>query len=188
MNNDKIIFFTYGPMKAGKTRELVDMYNRNGGVDVLVIKPAIDTRTKPCRVQSRDGDAVPCIDVQDAAHLKKILSVFSEKTLLVDEAQFFSPEMIKMMVKDPSIENIFFYGLLTDYRGDCFKGSLEVLKYATYVTVLEAECDICKSLNATMNLNPSSHKSDDRIVIGDEEYLTVCHDCFDKGFDLPQCQ
>ena len=63
-----------GPMKCGKTAQILNEYKRQliAGKNVKMFKPTIDTRYGKSAVVSRNGIDIPAIEINDIEDLEKL--------------------------------------------------------------------------------------------------------------------
>jgi thymidine kinase len=182
-----MLVFRYGVMNSGKTAALLmlahqfDVLRRN----VLVLKPAVDTRTAASVITSRVGIAR---DVDIVVHAQTNLgpdgiepapSLFA---VLVDEAQFLSVAQIDQLRQLALRVRVVCYGLKTDYRGHLFPASQRLFEVADVVeemTTLCTQCDSVASRNVKFNGDVFVRDGDSTIDIGTEDkYIALCFGCF----------
>ena len=74
-----------GPMKSGKTQEILNEYKRQliAGRSVQMFKPLIDTRNGDC-IAVRNGINIPAVLIKRIADLKK----YDVDAYFIDEFQF----------------------------------------------------------------------------------------------------
>lgn len=138
--------FTYACMFAGKTTQLINVYEtyKRKGLDPIVIKPAVDDRegkfngwgTTSSRLIDKE---IPAYYYKDILELKNL----KYKTLLIDEAQFMTREDVLYVAElaDKGI-NVLAYGLKTDINGDLFEGSRALMALADELFEMENLCQI----------------------------------------------
>lgn len=185
------ISFLYGTMNSSKTANLLmTCHNYEAkGVNPLLVKPALDTRSK--YIESRIGlkkVADYVITKGNAiADSEKIFknAIKDDRPVLLDECQFFEPEFINNLcdlahsywldkAKDVSIMA---YGLLTDFMGKLFDGSKAWVENSDDVREIKTVCAYCNHkavYNALFNDNKLVTDGDSDIVIGDDEYRSLC--------------
>ena len=75
-----------GPMKCGKTQQILNEYKRQliAGKKVKMFKPTIDTRTANNVVASRNGIDIPAIPISKISDLEK----YEADVYCIDEFQF----------------------------------------------------------------------------------------------------
>ena len=172
------IIFIYGPMKSGKTARLIgDFYAMSEDHTVMVVRPALDTRSPNDKVKSRNGRELPCRVFASTESLSQQLAEAKPDYLLVDEAQFLSEDTLLFLVKQSlSGLHIRFYGLMTDYRGATFAASEVITRFATQMDPIFADCTCGKPAQFTRFTGESNGRT---IIVGhDEHYFPVCTACF----------
>lgn len=189
------VIFNYGVMNSSKTAQLL-MTNYNyisSGRTTVLIKPAMEDRSGKRVIASRVGikdNADILIDANETnrALIKKELlkAVYltddvesNVGAILVDEAQFFSKDTIKTLVRvsrDLEIQ-IMFYGLLKNFQNELFEGSKALIESADSIIEIKTTCIKCER-KATCNIrlvNGSPVYDGDEVEIGgNESYVSVC--------------
>jgi len=142
-NPGKLEVYT-GPMRSGKTRELlnrVDKISYVNGYNVLLVKPKVDTRDQD--VKTRFGSlSFPCKFI-DEDKPEKILNLVKEKekVIAIDETHFFSSKIIEVVEKLLDQDrNVLIAGLDLNFRGEVFGSMGELLARADEVNKLKAVC------------------------------------------------
>lgn len=177
------LYFKYGAMKSGKTLDLIrthDSYTKSGR-KVAVITPSLDDRFGKNLVKSRVGLEVKAypIEVGTIATHGLYDEMYDVDIILVDEAQFFTKEDIdylKIMTLHSDIP-VIAYGLKTTFQGVLFEGSKRLLEVAEDISEIKSVCHYCKD-KATHNLrlvNGAPTYMGDVVLLGDEDYIPVCH-------------
>ncbi len=132
------LYFYYSAMNAGKSTILLQSnYNyRERGMETLVLTPEIDSRFSRGKVTSRIGieaDATTFNQFDDLLSLcKRAYETNRFHCVLVDEAQFLSRLQVKQLsdVCDTLNVPVLAYGLRTDFQGNLFEGSMQLLAWA----------------------------------------------------------
>ncbi len=167
-----------GCMSAGKSSELIRRIERArlAYLPTIIFRPAIDTRSKPDHVESRNGQTSQAIVVEQA---REILKYSSHAVVIgLDECQFFGEDIIDVvltLVKQR--KKIICAGLDLDYRGKPFGPMPHLLALADRVDKLCAVCRKCGSDFASRTQRSVS--SNEQILVGDSEYEARCIDCFE---------
>ncbi|MCA9770063.1 thymidine kinase [Candidatus Dependentiae bacterium] len=174
-----------GPMFSGKSEELIRRLRRakiaNQGV--AAFKHSLDNRYAIECLVSHNGNT---IDAYPIDHEEKIYTLVSENKIDIigiDEAQFFSNELIQTVLK--LIENrkrVIIAGLDRDFRGIPFGCMPVLLAIADKVTKLQAICTIC-GVDATLSQrlvdNKPAKYNDPIVVVGAQEtYQARCRSCY----------
>ena len=158
-----------GSMFSGKTDELIRRLRRAtiARQHVQVFKPAIDVRYAVEKVTSHAGTDFAAIPVEKAADILKRLD--KETTVVaIDEAQFFDPDIVKVVGELVSHEmRVLVAGLDTDFRGEPFGSMPELMARAEHVEKLQAICMVCgEPASRTQRLiNGKPARFDDPIVV-----------------------
>lgn len=106
--------------------------------------------------------------------------------VLVDEAQFLTPEQVWQCARLADRENIpvLCYGLRTDFRGELFPGSAVLLGIADALIELKAVCHCGRK--ATMNLRvdaegASVREGEQTQIGGNGRYVALCRRHFGEA-------
>jgi len=148
------LYFRYGAMNSGKSTSLLQAaYNyEERGQSVVLAKPRVDTKGDQTIV-SRLGvtravdftiDESDDIYTRFQAHRASLLTVRSRDVacLLVDEAQFLTPQQVDDLLRIAIRENIpvLAYGIRTDFQTVAFPGSRRLLEIAHSLEELKTIC------------------------------------------------
>ena len=182
------LYFYYASMNAGKSSHLLqaDFNYRERGMATMLWTAALDSRSEGM-VRSRIGlesDAhkfTPETDLWttiSAAHKVQPLDC-----VLVDEAQFLSPDQVWQLARlaDEAGIPVLCYGLRTDFQGALFPGSAVLLGIADALVELKAVCHCGRK--ATMNLrvdeSGAAVKQGQQTEIGgNDRYVALCRKHF----------
>ena len=181
------LHFKYGAMNSGKSDTLIKTaYNyEERGLKVVVIKPKIDTKGDD-RVTARGGHTRK-VDIRADETLdlaKEITKIPNVACILVDEAQFLTPEQISQLYRVAKEQNIsvICYGLRADFRTAVFPGSRRLLEIADNIEKLPTMC-FCGS-QAEFNTRKVNGKyvfEGEQVAIDGEskvEYDSLCGSCY----------
>jgi len=166
-------------MFSGKTDALIARYEqaRDAGRTVVAVKPVRDGRHAPDRIVSHSGRAIPArsVDSLDAGE--------GAELVLVDEIQFFSPELAAAVdaLRDRGVD-VVAVGLDRDFRGEPFETTAVLANDATRVETLTGTCPRCGApATHTQRLIDGVPAPLDapRLVVGDAElYEPRCARCW----------
>jgi len=169
-----------GSMFSGKTDELIRrlVRARIARQKVQVFKPVIDDRYAIEKLASHAGSEFEATPVRCA---DDILEQMQEETTVVgvDEAQFFSENILKVILKlaDSGIR-VIVAGLDLDFRGEPFGSMPDIMALAEDVDKLHAICMRCgKDASRSQRLiNGKPARYDDPIVVvgASEMYEARC--------------
>lgn len=184
--------FIYGTMNSSKSLNLLatahnyETLNRN----IQLFKPAIDTRS--LKIESRVGLSHECIRITTNFNFIKWFEDDFIKhpdnemlsAILVDESQFLTKKQVVELgkISDLYDVDVFCYGLKNNYMGELFEGSKALLENADKIEENRTLCKYCNS-KATHNIlrldgEVVDEYLDSDILIGDEEYESVCREHF----------
>ena len=180
-------------MNAGKSTSLLQAsYNyQERGMETLVLTPAIDTRSSTGHVSSRIGITTPATifnNTDNLFHLvRDIAATANIHCLLIDEAQFLEKAQVIQLtdVTDELNIPVLCYGLRTDFRGELFPGSKQLLAWADDLTELKTICHCGRKANMVLRLDSAGNviKQGAQIKIGggNDQYVSVCRQHFKSG-------
>lgn len=184
------LYFYYSAMNAGKSTVLLQSSHNyhERGMATAVFTPAIDTRYGVGKVHSRIGlsaDAIP-FDTQFNLfdHIAQLQTQIPNlKCVLVDEAQFLTKAQVMQLteIADTLGIPVLAYGLRTDFLGQPFEGSLNLLTLADNIIEIKTICHCGRK--ATMNMRIDEHNRPVRTgaqieIGGNERYVATCRKHF----------
>jgi thymidine kinase len=186
------LFFYYSAMNAGKSTVLLQSsYNyHERGMRTLLFVPAIDTRAGPGRIQSRIGlhaDALPLPADEDVfAHVKAAHAAQPVACVLVDEAQFLTPAQVDQLadIVDRLDIPVLCYGLRTDFRGELFPGSAQLLGWADNLVEIKTICHCGRKaiMVVRVKADGTAEREGAQIEIGgNERYVPLCRKHFSQA-------
>lgn len=191
------LYFYYSAMNAGKSTTLLQSaWNyREQGMNPLLLTPQTDDRSSDGRIASRIGlDADACRFSQVDNLFQVTSTQHSQQPLhcvLVDEAQFLTRQQVHELseVVDQLDIPVLAYGLRTDFQGNLFEGSQQLLAWADSLVEIKTICHCGRK--ATMVLRLDDHgrpvRDGEQIRIGgNERYLSVCRQHFKQGIATRQ--
>lgn len=144
------LYFRYSAMNAGKTTALLQVANNyeERGMNVLLVKPAIDTKGDK-KVISRLGiDREVDILLKEKDTLLSHMDTKKVDAIIVDEAQFLTPKQIDELFYITKTSNIpiLCYGLRTDFQMKGFPGASRLLEIADDIEEIKTICRCGKKL------------------------------------------
>jgi thymidine kinase len=171
-----------GCMFSGKTEELIRrlVRARYAKQDVLIFKPALDTRYSEEEIVSHSKMRLQARRVEKPEDIWRLGR--GTKVIGIDEAQFFGPEVVPII---ESLANggsrVIVAGLDQDFRGQPFEPIPTLMALAEYVTKLHA---ICMKCGNPANRSQRLVNRSERVLVGEaESYEARCRRCFSP--DLP---
>lgn len=163
-----------GPMFAGKTEEIIRRVKRlhYAKKKVLVFKPQIDKRYSEDNIVSHNKQMIEAINITNIRDVFKYVDL-STSAVVIDEAQFFSDEILSVVneLADAG-KRVIIGGLDTDFRGEPFGPMPHLLALAESVTKLTAICVVsgepATRTQRLINGKPANY-DDPTILIGASE-------------------
>lgn len=165
-----------GPMKCGKTQEILNEYKRQliAGKNVKMFKPTIDTRAKKNIVASRNGIDIPAIPIDQISDIKN----YDADVYCIDEFQFLKGNVSVIQQLADAGKKFFIAGLNLTSEKKPFGKMADLLCIADNVQMQNAICDNCKNENAVFTYYKGEKNTE--IVIGDKQYLSLCRSCYES--------
>lgn len=198
------LYFRYGAMGSSKSANILMVrynYEERGQYAVL-LKPRTDNRDGEHEIQSRIGLSAPAEYVDE--FLKEIAEFWDDEiseytyhgkrvdAILVDEAQFLSPEEVDTLSDIVDFYNIpvLCYGLRTDFLNHLFLGSRRLMEIADVIEEVPTVCWCGKRAQCnTRYANGKIVREGAQIMLGsNESYVALCRKHYKEGKlwkDLP---
>ena len=181
------LYFRYSAMNAGKTTALLQVANNyeERGMNVLLVKPAIDTKGDK-KVICRLG-VVREVDIllKEKDTLLSHMDTKKVDAIIVDEAQFLTPKQIDELFYITKTSNIpiLCYGLRTDFQMKGFPGASRLLEIADDIEEIKTICRCGKKATLNMRfINGEPTFSGSQVVIDNGKdnvtYESVCGKCY----------
>jgi len=189
------LYFYYSAMNAGKTTNLLQSRHNYAerGMNTLVIKPRIDSRSGENRVRSRIGLEAEAVDVDPSVNLLDLVKNASEgqpiHCVLVDEAQFLSADQVDQLTEVVDALNIpvLAYGLRTDFLGALFEGSRQLLALADELREIKTVCHCGRKATMVVRFDGEGqpmHSGDQIQIGGNETYVSMCRRHFKESLKI----
>ena len=185
------LHFFYSTMNAGKSTSLLQSNHnyKENGLDTMIFLPNETSKLSKGQIVSRIGlKAKAIIANKDFNFLNFIKDNRSESLscILIDEAQFLTKEQVRQLgqVADRLNYPVMCYGIRTDFRGELFEGSSELLALADNLIELKTICSLC-SRKATMVVRKDDSgkvvTEGSKVVVGGNDiYMPVCRKHYKK--------
>ena len=172
-------------MNAGKTTTLLQSSHNYAerGMETLVLKPQVDGREGTDRIRSRIGLEAEAVSFDRSDDLLQIIGDRVNQgrldCVLVDEAQFLSIDQVKQLtdVVDHLNIPVLTYGLRTDFRGELFEGSQQLLALADELREIKTVCHCGRKAIMTVRVGNDGKpiQAGEQIQIGgNERYVSMC--------------
>ena len=181
------LYFKYGAMGSSKTANaLMARFNyEERGQQCLLVKPRIDQRDGERLVVSRIGLKHECIYFEELQQLSA-MELQQNACIIVDEAQFLSREDVRWLARlvDDLDIPVMCYGLRSDFKGDLFPGSYELLVMADKIEEVKTICWCGKkaTFNARFDQDGNVLKEGEQVVLGaNDTYIGLCRRHWMRG-------
>jgi len=176
-------------MNAGKSTALLQSnYNYNErGMDTLLFLPKVDADANKNKIHSRIGLIADAISVDTNFDFFEYVQNFRKEkkvdAILIDEVQFLTKDQVRQICKISDNLNIpsMCYGIRTDFRGELFEGSSELLALADNLIELKTVCDCGRKATMVVRLDESGNviTAGEKIQIGgNDTYKVYCRKHF----------
>ncbi len=191
------LYFRYGAMGSSKSANILMVrynYEERGQYAVL-LKPRTDNRDIEHEIRSRIGLAAPVGYVDE--FLKGIAEVWTKESetyryrgkevnaILVDEAQFLSPDEVDILSDMVDFYNIpvLCYGLRTDFLNHLFPGSRRLMEIADVIEEVPTVCWCGKRAQCnTRYADGKIVREGAQIMLGsNESYVALCRKHYKEG-------
>ena len=183
------LHFFYSTMNAGKSTALLQSNHnyQESGLETMLFIPNEIAEKSGGKIISRIGLKAKAIIVnKDYQFFDSLNSTNYDQIscIFVDEAQFLSKEQVHSLSKIADELNIpvMCYGIRTDFKGNLFEGSSELLAIADNLNELKTICSECdKKATMVVRLDEKGNvilKGEKILIGGNEIYKTLCRKHF----------
>ncbi|MBL6818547.1 MAG: thymidine kinase [SAR86 cluster bacterium] len=185
------LHFFYSTMNAGKSTSLLQSNHnyKETGLDTLIFLPDETSKLSKGKIVSRIGLSAKAIITNKYFDFYTYVKNNKTKMLscvLIDEAQFLRKVQVRQLGKVADLLNIpvMCYGIRTDFQGELFEGSSELLSLADNLIELKTICYDC-GRKATMVVRKDENNKivteGSKVVVGGNDiYTPVCRKHFRK--------
>ena len=185
------LHFFYSTMNAGKSTSLLQSNHnyKENGLDTMIFLPNETSKLSKGQIVSRIGlKAKAVIANKNFNFINFIKNNKSENLscILIDEAQFLTKEQVRQLglVADRLNYPVMCYGIRTDFRGELFEGSSELLALADNLIELKTICSLCARKATMVVRKDDSGKvvtEGSKVVVGGNDiYMPVCRKHYRK--------
>ena len=185
------LFFRYGAMNSGKSTAMLQVAHNYEERDqrVVLVKSSVDTKGNDQIVSrlgvTRTADILlsPGQDLRAALHERDTESGQDIACVLIDEAQFLTPEQVDQALAVAVLDGIpvVAYGIRTDFRTRAFPGSQRLMEVAHSLQEMKTICR-CGSkaiFNARLGEQGIIREGDQVMIDGEQaRYEALCARCY----------
>jgi thymidine kinase len=185
------LYFYYSTMNAGKSTALLQASHNyeERGMRTLLFTAQIDSRDGG-RIHSRIGIEREALHFAPGQDLKARITAEHERVplacVLLDESQFLTREQVRQLgaVVDELNIPVLCYGLRTDFRGELFPGSAQLLAWADNLVELKSICHCGRKAIMVVRVKADGtvEREGAQIEIGgNERYVPLCRRHFSQA-------
>jgi thymidine kinase len=175
--------FCYGPMDCGKSTLALQInhnHARQGRQGLLLVR---HDRSGVPQISSRIGITRDAVEVGADTDLRTLVREYWARGrhldyLIVDEAQFLSPEQVEQLgeLADDAEIDVYCFGIATDFRSRLFPGARRLFELADELQPVQVEvlcwCGATGRFNARV-LDGEVLRAGDTVVVADTEPSVV---------------
>jgi thymidine kinase len=179
------LYFRYGTVGSAKTLNLLAVAHnyRQQGKQILLMKPAIDTRFGRDIIATRAGLSMPADVVIEPSGFWATPPLHDYACILVDEVQFLRTEDIDILSAICRGHDIpvICYGLRTDFRKNAFPASQRLFEIADSLEEVKTTCHYClrKAIFNLKLVDGVASVTGPNVDLGcEEKYLPTCAKCY----------
>ena len=185
------LYFYYSTMNAGKSTALLQAGHNyeERGMRTLLYTARIDSRDGG-RIHSRIGIEREALHFHPGLNLKAQITAEHERAplacVLVDESQFLTPVQVRELgaVVDELNIPVLCYGLRTDFRGELFPGSAQLLAWADNLMEIKTVCHCGRKAIMTVRVKADGKAEREGAQVeigGNERYMSLCRRHFSQA-------
>ncbi len=178
-----LLWVISGPMFAGKTSELIRLYDRTifANQKSIIVKPSLDNRYSDSEVATHDNRTRKSFIVNNIEELNEIVAKELPENVFIDEAQFFSSKILNVIddLRKLGI-NVYCSLLNQTSEGHAFpfmdkkQDVSSLLVKADHIETFSAVCPVCgKNATKTYKIESSGNEVD---VGGSNKYEPRCYE------------
>lgn len=190
------LYFTYSAMNAGKSAILLQAAHNYGerGMQVMLWTSghhADDEAAIMGQIESRIGLRAPAHIFRAQTDLMRAVETRCGEgaldAIFIDEAQFLSKDQVRQLARigDEMGIPVLCYGLRTDFQGELFPGSAELLAIADDLREVRTICHCGRK--ATMNLRRTADghavTQGEQVGVAKSDYVSLCRQHWREALD-----
>jgi thymidine kinase len=187
------LYFNYSTMNAGKSTMLLQAaYNyEERGMRVVLLIAAFDERAGKGIIGSRIGLQASAVAFEPEADLQALIGELGKEgepiaCVFVDEAHFMTREQVWQLARVVDRMNIpvMVYGLRTDFQGQLFPASQELLAIADEMREVRTICHCGRKATMVVRLDANGKVLREGAQIdvgGNEKYVSLCRRHWDDA-------
>jgi thymidine kinase len=171
-----------GPMYAGKTSKLMDVYEDcvDNEEKCIILTHSSETRYSTDKISTHDQKQLPCFkynNINDFISNCKD-SIDKCSTILVDESQFFNDLINILPLVNTLNKKVFVFGLDGDFKRNKFGQILDLIPHCDTIEKLTANCNNCQ--NSAIFSHRTMDSSEQVLIGSNDAYQSLCRNCYNK--------
>ena len=163
-----------GCMFSGKTSYIFDLINKLNN-EYIIVNSILDNRYSNNKICTHTQNIHDCISIHSLSECYNELLKYN--TIIIDEAQFIKDLHKYCNLLINKRKNIYVCGLNGDINQNNMGEIYKLFPLADTITLLKAQCNICKQMNAIY-----THKIVDSTTLIDigssNKYIPLCRECY----------
>lgn len=179
------LYYTYGTMNCGKTMQLLSVAHnyRELGMRPFLLTFLGDNRYEVGRIASRTGLSEEALTFDRSTSIIDLVKKELPDVVLIDEAQFLTKAQVFELscIVDIIEIPVMCYGIRSDFKGELFEGSQELLTVADKLQELKTLCHCGKKATMILRIGEDGKVSTSGSQVqigGNESYQSVCRKHF----------
>ena len=174
-----------GPMYAGKTTALIQLYEKFICEDknVIVITHSSEIRYSIDQLSSHDKKKINCLKYSSIKDfiLKETDKLADSSVILIDESQFFDDLQEVLYIVNTLYKHVYVFGLDGDFKRNKFGKILDLVPHCDEVKKIKAKCNLCNSDAIFSHRTTNSSK---QLLVGAcDDYQSLCRLCYNRVHD-----
>jgi thymidine kinase len=186
------LYFYYATMNAGKSTALLQAAHN-------YVERGLRTLLFTARIDRSHGKILSRIGISAQAHLFDPQTDFytpeikgSADCILIDEAQFLTVLQVRQLARlvDEVNVPVMCYGLRTDFRGELFPGSAQLLAWADSLIELKTICFCGRKATMVVRVGRDGVVEKEGLQVeigGNERYVPFCRKHFFESIESGRC-
>lgn len=205
MSKLRYYFGTMNSLKSGTLLTKAHQF-REAGCEVILMKPAFDTREEGMIHSRAITSSQPAYVFDENKNLFQFVyslmgqlltegKSLNKVVVFVDEVNFITPEQVEQLwqlTRSPYKINVFAYGLKNTYQNKLFPSAKKLLSLADTSEEIKSMCNLCsdKATTHLRYINDTPVFDGEECIVGDvngkERYESVCQSCWHKVYNDAQ--
>lgn len=177
-----ILSLIMGPMYAGKTTNLIQLYEKfiGEGKNVIVITHSSEIRYSIDQLSTHDKKKINCLKYLSIKDFitKETDKITSSNVILIDESQFFDDLQEVLYLVNTLCKHVYVFGLDGDFKRNKFGNILDLVPHCDEVKKIKAKCNLC---NADAIFSHRTSNNSKQLLVGaDDDYQSLCRLCYNN--------